>query len=88
MIPYNEENRAKMTAVAERLLGSATGADDAIQREFGDEDLNMTDLHEDLLKELDDQVAECEQCGYWSESGAVDENGVCDDCKDGEREDA
>lgn len=81
MIPYTEENRAKMIAVAERLLGSATSADDAIQREFGDDDLTIEDFAPELLRELDDQVAECEQCGYWAEAGAVDD-GICEDCKD------
>lgn len=80
MIENNEENRAKMIAVAERLLGSATSADDAIQREFGDDDLTITDFPRELLLELDDQVAECEQCGYWAEAGAVDD-GVCEDCR-------
>lgn len=80
MIENNEENRAKMIAVAERLLGSATSADDAIQIEFGDDDLTITDFSQELLLELDDQVAECEQCGYWAEAGAVDD-GVCEDCR-------
>ncbi len=81
MIPYTEENRVKMIAVAERLLGSATSADDAIQREFGDDDLTIEDFHQELLRELDDQVAECEQCGYWAETGAVDD-GICEDCQE------
>lgn len=83
MIENNDENRAKMTAVAERLLGSATSADDAIQAEFGDDDLTIEDFPLELLQELDDQVAECEQCGYWAEAGAVDD-GVCEDCRDGD----
>lgn len=86
MIENNEVNRAKMIAVAERLLGSATSADDAIQAEFGDDDMTIADIPQELLVELDDQVTECGQCGFWAEAGAVDDNETCDDCRDDEDE--
>lgn len=82
MIEDNQVNRDKMTAVAERLLGSASGIDDALQAEFGDDDMTVVDVPVELLLIVDDQVTECGACGYWAEAGAVDDNDTCEDCQD------
>lgn len=27
------------------------------------------------------QIERCQQCDWWDESGAIDEDGICDDCR-------
>lgn len=77
------ENLERITDAAQRLYGSSGSVDDALAAAFNDEDATVVDFSADLLAELDDQVAECEVCGFWTDAGAVDD-GVCEDCADGE----
>lgn len=77
------ENLKRITCAAQRLLGSAGSVDDALADAFEDEDATLVDFSTELLVELDDQVAECEGCGFWAEAGAV-VDGVCEDCADAE----
>lgn len=86
LIEDTEENRNKMVAVAERLRGSAGSVDEALQAEFGNEDLTLTDFSRELLLDLDEQVLECEQCGFWGDSGPFDD-GICEDCQDENEDD-
>lgn len=81
MITYNDENRAKIISVAERLLGSSTSVDDALQAEFDNDDLTVVDFDHELLLVLDDHVTECERCGFWGETGGFNDNCECEDCQ-------
>lgn len=80
-IDDTEENRQKIDAVADRLLGSCSSLDDALQEVFADEDLSIIDVATPLLHRLDDITMQCESCGWWCEAGEIDENSVCDDCR-------
>lgn len=77
---YNEENAAKMLRVAEALQGTANSLDDELAEVFG-EGTTATDMAADLLVKLDEVVLECESCGWWCESGEV-EDGECADCQE------
>lgn len=80
-IPDTEINRKKMTEVAERLQGTAGhDLDSVLQDVFRDDDLQMTDFHINLLHHLDDITMECTACGWWCESGELDDEQVCADC--------
>lgn len=74
-----EENRAKIDTVGESLLGTASSLDDELQKEFG-EDAEITDFDTALLQRLDDHTMQCEACGWWCETGELDDNQECDDC--------
>lgn len=81
-LTYNEENRAKVQAIGEALLGTCESADTVAQRIFQDEGLSLTDLDITLLEELDDITMQCECCGWWCEPGELNDNQVCNDCED------
>ena len=81
MINYTEANREKIRRVAEILQGSRKGLDDVLQEVFEDEDLDMMQVDLALLRELDDQVMECDGCGWWCETGELDDDQVCGDCR-------
>ncbi len=84
MIPFNDENKARMSKVADYLLGTCKSVDEGIQDEFG-EDVELQDIDIKLLKELDDIAFCCEACGWWSEiSMAAEDGGICTDCEDDE----
>lgn len=83
MALYEEtpENVKRIFAVAERLLGTASSVDDALCAEFGDDDLTIEDFSRELLQHLDEEVEECRTCGFWAESGAMEDE-ECEDCRD------
>lgn len=82
-IADTEENRAKIDRVAETLQGTCLSVDDALAVEFG-EGTDLTDIDSVLLERLDDAVTQCDGCGWWDESGALDDNQCCEDCRDEE----
>lgn len=77
-IDYNDENLAKIRKVADELQGSMGTLDSALEEEFGED----PDVDIRLLQELDSITMECENCGWWCETGEIDENNVCDDCRE------
>lgn len=79
--PDTEENRAKMSAVAENLLGTCEGLDGALQAEFG-EDADLMDFDPELLRHLDSMAMLCEGCGWWEDRLQLDDNQMCADCSD------
>lgn len=81
MIEDTPENRAKVIQAGECLLGTCKSADTVIQEVFGDEDLTLTDLAMPLLEALDDLTMCCEACGWWCETGFLNDNQVCNDCE-------
>ena len=85
-IPHNEENVAKIRVIAEALRGTAHSLDDRIEEQFG-EGITASDLHIELLRELDDIVMECEGCNWWYETGELDDDQRCGDCRPEEDED-
>lgn len=82
--PYNDENKTKMDTVAENLRGTSRSLDEELADEFG-EGADITDFDTELLRHLDDQVMECECCGWWCETHefADSDDQVCSDCQNG-----
>lgn len=78
-IQDSPENREKMSRVAEGLLGTCKSVDDALCEIFGN-DVDLTDFETPLLEHLDDQVMCCEECGWWFETGELNDDQVCTDC--------
>lgn len=81
MIHNTPENQAKINEVAEELRGSCGDLDGTLQRVFGDDELDLTDIAMELLHELDDQVMQCDACGWWCETHELGEEQVCQDCQ-------
>lgn len=82
LIPYTSENRDKIMAVAERLMGTCKNLDDVVQDVFEDEGLDATsDIDIKLLYELDETVMLCESCGWWCEPVELDDEQICEDCR-------
>ena len=86
MIPFNDENKAKITQVAEDLRGTCKSLDEAFQVEFG-EDVDPMNASIELLRHLDDQVMLCDCCGWWVETSDINDAGVCIDCACTEEDD-
>lgn len=82
MIPDNAENRQKMRAAGEAMLGTSGDVIDALRREFGDDELEIDAFSVELLQEFDEITLECEACGWYCEPGEIDDNQTCDDCRD------
>lgn len=78
--PYNEQNLSLIRKVADELCGTCKSADDVIEEHFG-EGVTLTDLDMLLLHELDDITMQCEGCGWWCETGELDDDQVCEDCR-------
>jgi hypothetical protein len=74
------ENSAIMAAVAARLEGTSMSLDDAIEVEFG-EGCTIDDCSIPLLQELDGQVMQCEECGWWCPVEDLDEDQICYTCR-------
>lgn len=86
MIPYTEENSAKIKQIAETILGTCHSLDTLIGEEFGEE-VTMTDLDTRLLQELDDITQECQSCGWWCETSDLNDDQTCSDCAHEEDDD-
>ena len=80
-IPFNADNQAKIIKVAEAIMGTCKNLDDFIEDEFG-EGITAGDLDIELLRTLDDITMECQGCGWWCESGDLDDEQVCSDCNE------
>lgn len=66
----------RVQEVADELIGSAQDLNDVLS----DEEQNDTDF----LKELDEHVYQCDQCGWWVERNEVNGDGYCSDCQEEE----
>lgn len=80
MIEYTPEARKKICDVADDVLGTCQSLVDVIEKHFG-QDVTDMDLDIELLRELDDLAMECEVCGWWCETGFLNDQQVCDDCE-------
>jgi hypothetical protein len=86
-IEVNDDTKAKIVAVGKALLGSCSSEDQVIQETFGDEELILTDLPMELLQMLDDITMRCDECGWWCETGFLNDDQVCDQCEPSEDDD-
>lgn len=60
--------------VADQLLGTCKSLSD-----FATE---IEQNNDDFCRVLDDNVMCCEQCNWWCDAGDVNDDGICNDCKD------
>lgn len=71
-MPNTEPSSERIDEVAHELLGTCKSLESVItEEEF---------LNSKFLQALDEEVLECETCGWWCESGEMDEEGNCNDC--------
>jgi len=75
-IEFTEE---RMHRVADDLLGTCRGLDDALQAEFGD-DVTLEEVPLDMLQLLDDCVMRCDGCGWWVETSEISDDNLCEQC--------
>jgi hypothetical protein len=70
----------QLDQLIEYLRGTANSLSDGL-RAIGLEDLDETELHEDTLKRIDDEIFVCEQCGWWCGNDEYGKKeGHCDEC--------
>jgi hypothetical protein len=82
-ILHNQANCNKIRQVAEIICGTCNRSlDDVLQEVFGDESIDMMDLDIELLRELDDITQECQGCNWWCETSELDDNQLCEDCRE------
>lgn len=78
------ENRKRMLDVASALEGSARTLEGALVEVFGEEVEDVDNVDITLLHLLDDEVMQCETCGWWCDRGEFpDDDMICEDCLDG-----
>lgn len=68
-----------MAGVAEELMGTCQCLDTVL----GENGFDIDDVPIELLSLLDEQVMVCETCGWWCEPCELNEEQVCEDCKEG-----
>lgn len=78
----NEDNRKLADAVGDALLGSCADIDQVLADTFNDPDATIMDFEPSLLHRVEEITVQCECCGWWVESGTVNDNGECEDCAD------
>ncbi|MEE8608957.1 MAG: hypothetical protein V3S55_15240 [Nitrospiraceae bacterium] len=71
MLQRDETPRIRAERVSERLQGTCCEA-------LTDEELD----DQDMLVELDDLTQLCGACEWWCETNELDDDGICEDCKD------
>jgi hypothetical protein len=79
MIPNTPENLEKIKAIGEDLLGTCGHLDNKIAEVFG-EGIDMMLLDQALLEAFDEITMECQLCGWWCETGDLDDDCICSDC--------
>lgn len=79
-----EENQKKMDEVGEALVGTCSSLEDALAVIFGEDNTDLMIYDSALLIRLDDHTMQCEECNWWCETGELDDNQICDDCREDE----
>lgn len=69
-----ETMKQRALVVADQLLGTCKSLSD-----FATEDEQN---NREFCAVLDDHVLSCEQCNWWCDANEVNDEGVCNDCKD------
>ncbi len=71
-----------MVEIAEELNGTCGD----LMKSLEDRGIEFNQLSIELLSRLDEEVMDCQTCGWWHESHELDDDQVCKDCKDMESE--
>lgn len=80
-IPNTEENQKKMAEVSDALIGTCSSLEDALAVVFGEGNSDLIQFDVELLNRLDDHTMQCESCNWWCETGELDDDQICDDCR-------
>lgn len=83
-IPNTEENQKKMAEVGDALVGTCSSLEDALSIIFGEENSDLIQFDIELLRRLDDHTMQCDSCNWWCETGELDDDQICDDCRENE----
>jgi Zn finger protein HypA/HybF involved in hydrogenase expression len=86
-IPDTEENRKKMIEVGDALVGTCSSLEDALSVVFGEENSDLIQFESALLIRLDDHTMQCDSCNWWCETGELDYDLICDDCREEDEND-
>lgn len=81
-IPNTKENQKKMAEVGDALIGTCSSLEDALSTVFGEENSDLIQFDIELLCRLDDHTMQCNSCSWWCETGELDDDQICDDCRD------
>lgn len=74
----------QVQTIISTLQGTCDTLDGAVQEVCGD-DFSEDDLTLEQLGEIDQQIFLCVDCGWWceiSEMSDIEDENVCDDCKE------
>ena len=63
------------------LMGTCGDIDEHLPEGITFDDLTLEDC-----SLLDDEVMKCDECGWWVESGLINDEGKCDECVEDEDE--
>ncbi len=69
---------AIMVEIAEELNGTCGDLNKSLE----DRGIEFNDLSVELLSVLDNEVMDCQQCGWWHESHELNDDQICKDCED------
>lgn len=71
-----------MNEIIEELKGTCSCLDWALQGRG----LEICDVPQKLLEQLDEEIMECEVCGWWHDSHELNDKQECSDCTEEEGE--
>ncbi|MGV8863262.1 MAG: hypothetical protein ACOH2T_19110 [Pseudomonas sp.] len=75
------ENRDNMRMVADELIGTRDTLEETLEYIYQIEDVDLTDFDIQLLIPLDDQILQCDACGWWTDTGFLSDELICDECE-------
>lgn len=65
----------------EQIIEDLKGTCDSLDGVCGNYDIDSMDLSIDELEQLDQEIFNCETCGWWCETSEMSEDeNVCEDC--------
>ncbi len=73
-----EPTIAMMVEIAEDLRGTCKSLDEVLIT-FG---LSFDGIPQELLGRLDDEVMECQVCGWWYETHDLNDDQICNECEE------
>lgn len=72
--------REDILRIADELRGQChKSLDSILEEEFG---IDSSEVPIELLQTLDDEAMECTSCGWWFDANEIDDDQICEDCRD------
>ncbi len=72
-----EPTIAMMVEIAEELNGTCGDLNKALESRG----IEFNQLSVELLGKLDDEVMDCQVCGWWYETHELNDDQICNDCE-------